>query len=395
MRICIYTNTALPKLGGQEIVVDALARQFLDLGHEPVVLAPWRRSQGRFDPASVPYPVVWHPRYVSTQRFVAWYAHWIAKAHHARRFDIVHAHGIYPAGYVATSCQPIAELPLVITSHVDELVQGGLYDRKPGLRARYREALQRSDAVVAISGHTAQRYRQTFADVRQIVPIPNGVNVAELAAVASRPDDLPPTVRAGNYFLFLGRLDRGKGIDLLLEAMAIVGPKCRLDLVVAGGGPEAVALKSQTARLGLADRVHFVGQVTGMKKTWLLQNGLVTIVPSRTAEVFGIVAIESFAAGRPVIASQLPGLADLVHANRTGLLAPPESPQALAEAMLQIAQDPSRADQMGSAARQFVQAFDWRGIALRHIALYEELIAQHQPVAPARAGNRSLACASG
>ncbi len=49
MRICLYTNTALPKFGGQEIVVDALARQFLALGHEPVVLAPRRRSQGPLD----------------------------------------------------------------------------------------------------------------------------------------------------------------------------------------------------------------------------------------------------------------------------------------------------------------------------------------------------------
>ena len=84
MRICLYTNTALPKVGGQEIVIDALARQFLALGHEPVVLAPWRRSQGPFDAASVPYAVAWHPRFISTYWLVSWYGRWMAKLPRAK-----------------------------------------------------------------------------------------------------------------------------------------------------------------------------------------------------------------------------------------------------------------------------------------------------------------------
>src|SRR5208283_2330779 len=117
MRICLYTNTALPKVGGQEIVIDALARQFLALGHEPVVLAPRRRSQGPFDAASVPYPVAWHPRFISTSRFVSWYGHWMAKQHRIRRFDVIHCHGTYPAGYVGACCNAVRHLPLIITSH--------------------------------------------------------------------------------------------------------------------------------------------------------------------------------------------------------------------------------------------------------------------------------------
>ena len=134
-------------------------------------------------------------------------------------------------------------------------------------------------------------------------------------------------------------------------------------------------MEALAARLGLAQQVHFVGQTAGPQKVWLLQNGLCTIVPSRTWEAFGVVVVESFAAGRPVIASQLPGLADLVQPGRTGLLAPPESPQKLAEAILQIARDPQRADAWGQAARRFVQPLDWKNIAQRHLALFEELIA--------------------
>ena len=161
MRICLYTNTALPKLGGQEIVVDALARQFLALGHEPVVLAPWRGSQGPFDAASVPYPVAWHPRFLSTRWFVSWHGRWMAKLHHAHGFDVVHCHGTYPAGYVGACCQAVRHLPLVITSHGDDLAPLGLYDRKPELRGRYRLALEQADAAVAISDYTAADVSRT------------------------------------------------------------------------------------------------------------------------------------------------------------------------------------------------------------------------------------------
>ena len=134
-------------------------------------------------------------------------------------------------------------------------------------------------------------------------------------------------------------------------------------------------------RLGLARQVHFVGQTAGQQKLWLLQNGLCTVVPSRIWEAFGVVAVESLAAGRPVIASQLPGLADLIQHGRTGLLVPPESPQRLAEAIRQIVLDPQLADELGNAARRFVRAFDWRNIAQRHLDLFEELIASKRRLA--------------
>jgi glycogen synthase len=391
MRICLYTNTALPKVGGQEIVVDALARQFLALGHEPVVLAPWRGSQGSFEPSCVPYSAAWHPRYISTRWCVAWYGHWLAKLHQRHNFDVIHCHGTYPAGYVGASCRTVGHLPLIITSHGDDLAPLGLFDRKPNLRGRYRMALERADAAVAISDYTAGMFREAYPDLRQIVSIPNGVEVEQFATPAPRPTDIAPSIRPKSYFLFLGRLDQRKGIDVLLEAMTLLRGNFALDLVVAGRGPEGPALQAMAARLGLAERVHFVGQRAGQQKLWFLQNGLCTIVPSRTWEAFGVVVVESFAAGRPVIASQLPGLADLVQPGRTGLLVPPESPQWLAEAMRQMAADPQRTDAWGDSARRFVQAFDWRNIARQHLDLFAELIARkrHPTGATPMAGPRA------
>ena len=399
MRICLYTNTALPKLGGQEIVVDALARQFLALGHEPIVLAPWRGSQGPFDAASVPYPVAWHPRFLSTHWCVSWYGHWMAKLQRAHGFDVIHCHGTYPAGYVGACCQAVRHLPLVITSHGDDLAPQGLYDRKPELRGRYRLALEQADAAVAISDYTAGMFRETCPQLRQIVPIPNGVDVAQFAVPAPRPANLAVAIRPKSYLLFLGRLDPRKGIDVLLNALVLLRGQSDLDLVVAGRGPEGAALEALTARLGLSRQVHFVGQTVGQQKLWLLQNSLCMIVPSRTWEAFGVVVVESLAAGRPVIASQLPGLADLIQPGQTGLLVPPESPPRLADAIREITTDRQRADTWGQAARRFVQPFDWRNVAQRHLDLFDELIAARRRSAeqsgafPAMVGKRETPAA--
>jgi glycosyltransferase involved in cell wall biosynthesis len=288
---------------------------------------------------------------------------------------VIHCHGTYPAGYVGACCKAVRHLPLVITSHGDDLAPQGLYERKPGVRGRYCLALQRADAAVAISNYTAQRLREMCPDLRQIVRIPNGVDVVSFTVPAMRPACLPVSIRPKSYLLFLGRIVQQKGIDVLLEALALLRGRCDLELLVAGRGPERPALETLTSRLGLSGQVHFVGQTAGLQKLWLLQNSLCMVVPSRTYEAFGVVAVESFAAGRPVIATQLRGLADLVRPEVTGGLVPPESPPRLAEAIERLVRDPVRADAMGNAARQFVRAFDWRDIALRHLELYEELIA--------------------
>jgi glycogen(starch) synthase len=113
-----------------------------------------------------------------------------------------------------------------------------------------------------------------------------------------------------------------------------------------------------------------------------LQNALFAAVPSRSWEAFGLVVVESYAAGLPVIATRMAGLEDLIQPHETGLLVAPESPHELAAAMRRLFQDPPAARRMGAQARRFAQGFDWRIVAKRHLALYEELLeARHRRAA--------------
>jgi glycosyltransferase involved in cell wall biosynthesis len=128
---------------------------------------------------------------------------------------------------------------------------------------------------------------------------------------------------------------------------------------------------SQSLRLS---NVYFVGRKSGDFATHLLQNALCTIVPSREYEAFGLVVLESHAAARPVIASDLPGLADLISPHQTGLLVPPEDPAALATAIQHLLQNPAAATQMGHAGQLAAQPYAWPQIARRHADLYAHLL---------------------
>jgi glycosyltransferase involved in cell wall biosynthesis len=155
-----------------------------------------------------------------------------------------------------------------------------------------------------------------------------------------------PPVRAGflrkpaatPLFVYLGRLAAEKGIDVLLRAIAeVVGqvPDARLRIV--GSGPLERALKAQSAQLGVASAVEFVGQANRARVDAELEGAWALVAPSLWAEPFGIVALEALARGIPVIATKGGGFDETVDAPLTGVLVPPGDDRALAAALLAVA----------------------------------------------------------
>lgn len=374
MRICLYTETALPKVGGQELVVDALAREFVDQGHETVVLTQPPRGSLEYDDAALPYTVVRHPRFLSTRRLIGWYRFWIQWLHRRWPFDVLHCHSVYPCGYVASLAARRLGVPLVLTSHGGDTKANNPRLEKPGMEARRIEALRAADALIAISQATADNFRRLYAQAARIEHIPNGVDLSAFTTPARRPRLLPPEIPAQEYLLFLGRLKHQKGVDLLLEALAALPDRlARTPLVVAGDGDARAELEALAKRLGLAEHVWFVGLVSGTRKSWLLQNALAVVLPSRTAEAFPLVVLEAAAAGRPVVGTRIPGLADRVADGVTGLLVEPDSRSELAGALAALVANASLRQRLGAAARHMAHDHDWPVIARRHLDLYARL----------------------
>ncbi|HEY1684169.1 MAG TPA: glycosyltransferase family 4 protein [Tepidisphaeraceae bacterium] len=371
MRICIYTETALPKLGGQELVVDALARQFVEMGHQTSVLAPYPRHGLKLDDSKYPYQMRRHLRFYSTRWGVNWYKRFLLQHFHREKFDLLHCHGLYPSGYLAATLKDRLGIPLVLTSHGGDVREGNVRLRRPVIKVRHELAVTKSDRFVAIGGFTRAGFLRMGGVPEKIVNIPNGVDLAEFAQPTQRPPELPGDLKSHGYFLFIGRLVRRKGVDLLLDAMKLA-PDLPFPLVIAGDGDEASDLHESAAEI--KNRVHFVGRVGGATKRWLLQNSLCTILPSRSWEAFPLTVLESYAASRPMIASNIPGLSDLIRPNQTGLLIPENDATALANAMRQIAAHPTAAHAMGQTARQWANDFSWSHVAKQHIDLYESLL---------------------
>ena len=186
MRICLYSEKVLPKVGGQELVVDALAQQLLALGHEPVVLAPRGREKSAWHGSNAPYRVVRHPRFCSTRHFLELYGWWLSRAHRRYRFDLLHCHGVYPTGYIAAKCAAVAEIPVVITNHGGDLDAVSPLYRKRGLKQRYQNALKKASAVVALSSFIEGRLREIWPEIRRVERIANGVHLKEFDKASQR-----------------------------------------------------------------------------------------------------------------------------------------------------------------------------------------------------------------
>jgi glycogen(starch) synthase len=151
--------------------------------------------------------------------------------------------------------------------------------------------------------------------------------------------------------LFAGRLVPQKGCDLAIGGFALLAAQFpAVQLVIAGEGPERAALEATAARLGIAGRVTFLGALPRDRLISVMAGSVVLLVPSRD-EPFGLVALEAAHAGRPVVATQVGGLPEVVAHGVSGLIIPPDDKQALAGAVAALLLNPALADRLGAQAR--------------------------------------------
>jgi glycosyltransferase involved in cell wall biosynthesis len=149
-----------------------------------------------------------------------------------------------------------------------------------------------------------------------------------------------------------------KGIDVLLRALHAVGPGDGPSLRLLGDGPLRRELEDLGAKLGISDQLRFLGEV-GRKDVFAeLAQCDMLIMPSRhESESFGLATLEAMACGKPVIASAVGGLVELVDDNETGLLVPRDDPEALANAIRRLVKDPALRARLGEAGRLKAQRF--------------------------------------
>ncbi len=305
------------------------------------------------------------------------------------RPDIVHVNklrGLSPSVWAAAGAEGI---PVVHTcrdyelyspegtleSRVGVWAERGAWPLRPyaAVRARLSRAVA---AAVAPSRYTLEAHlrRGFFPNaVARVIPNSHGMTLAELErtrAASSASDN------AGVQILYLGRLERVKGVDLLCEAVARCAaqfPDLRLD--VAGWGTLEAALRRE---YGNHPHIVFHGAVFGADKARLLAACAVVAVPSVYPEVFGNVVVEAYAYGKPVLAARSGGLPELVAEGQTGWLVEPRDVDALTDAVARLAADPALARSLAPACFDAARQYAVDRVVGEYRLLYEAVLAGRQ-----------------
>jgi len=307
------------------------------------------------------------------------------------KYDLIHGH-YWLSGVVAHRLQQMWDVPTVQMFHtLGELknsVAKSEGDREIGARIRgEREVMQWSDRIIAATPlEREQMVRYYGADPGKISVVPAGVDTelfhprdrAEVRRELGLPDlDTP-------ILLFVGRIERLKGLDTLLESVAVVSRTCsgkNLKVLIVGGGGQTEEENAELHRivqlhrdLNLEDQVEFVGSKPQEMLPLYYSAADITIMPSHY-ESFGLVAVESMASGTPVIASNVGGLSFTVKDGETGFLVPEENHFALAEQVHTLLKNPELRLRMGEQAAQHALQYSWRNIAAQIADVYDEEIA--------------------
>lgn len=284
-------------------------------------------------------------------------------------FDIVHLHSVFLWPTRAAAVVAHREGVPYVVSPRGMLVRDLIRRRSRWVKTAWITLVERGNLSRAAAIHFTSRVEWDEAsELGLTLPRPFVVsNGVEPVA-----DDHRQRPVGNGPLLFLGRVNWKKGLDRLIESMALV-PGCRL--VVAGNDEEEYTpvLKSLAVRLGVSDRVDFVGQVSGTRKAELLANAAALVLPSYS-ENFGNVVLEAMAAGTPVIVTPEVGAAEIVERTDAGIVTSGD-PEHLSAALNRLLDQPELGREMGQRGMRAVEAnYSWNSIAFEMIGKYQEIL---------------------
>ena len=275
--------------------------------------------------------------------------------------DIIHAHWWFPNGVVGTWLASLSHKPLVTTLHGTDVRLA----KKIGMsRPLFRRVLNQSAQVTAVSNWLSSE----VASLMSVSP----PTVAPMPVATER--FVPGNFREKERFLFAGRLNRQKGLDHLIRALAKMRQPALLDVV--GQGPLESEFRSLAVELGVSDQIAWMGQLKQPELVRLYQSATALVVPS-VDEGLGLVAAEALLCETPVVAFRSGGLTDVIQDERTGLLVTPNDPVELARALDRILEFPAAAADLGKAGRIFaISAFAPESAARQYAGIYQRVLGE-------------------
>ena len=361
-----------PAVGGQENVVKALAEGMVKLGHEVHVIASTYRAEGR-------------PREEEMNG---------VQVHRVKSIRIVYADLTYPL-YIPNAILKDAD---VVHGHTQNSLfvlklvkEAKKYGPKIAMDFMAIDTFnQHPNPLIRLVGPYYGKYTLTNAlkvsDIKLVRAIRDGILLKTKYGVDAYflPDGIDEElITAPNYaelfksqyhidapfVLFLGRLDKLKGIDILIKAMSLVREKApELKAVIAGPGDQR-PYKTLAEKLGIKNHIIFTGPLQGEIKIGAIDASLTLTHPS-LRETFPLVVMEAWAREKPVVTTPVGDIPYRVKHGKNGILIPPRNPKALADAIILLFQDENLRKKLGTSGRR--QIYTWNEIIIKLVKIYKD-----------------------
>jgi len=374
-----------PVIGGTETIVKLISEELARRGHKVIVYTSdilddcHRQKEKSLELNSVK---VYYLKNLSNK--LAWYKFFFTPSifHQFRKelkkFDIIHLHNFRTfQNIIAYHYSRKYKVPYILQAHgnlpriMPQKSLKWLYDFFFGYRL-----LRDAKKVIALNQKEVEQYKSMGVPEENIEIIPNGINLSEY-------NDLPlkgsfrKKFKIGDndrIILFLGRINRIKGVDILIMAFTQIIEKLD-DVKLTIVGPDdgnLSELQNLVKDLGVEKKVTFTGPLYGVKKLEAYVDADVFVLPSRY-DTFPMSVLEAYSCGKPIIASNVGGMKDLVIDGVTGLLFATENTRQLTGALFSMLEDNTRAEKMGLKGKQFIKEnFTIENILDRLELIYKE-----------------------
>jgi D-inositol-3-phosphate glycosyltransferase len=302
------------------------------------------------------------------------------------QYDLLYSH-YWLSGEVACLLRPQLSARWAHIAHTLGLVKNRTlaYGARPEPALRIQvegEIAQQADLLIASTADEADDLINAYkANPDRVFVVPPGVDLATFQPLDRTEARRKIGYDSGRVLLFVGRLERLKGVEIAIRALALLRDREHDDLRLIvlgedsrdGDESEKERLKAVAAAVGVRDRVDFLGSVAQHELPYFYAAADACVMPSYS-ESFGLVALEAQACGCPVVASGVSGLRSVVRDDVSGYLIDGHDPAEYAERIGRLLADPELAQQMGRRGRLLAQRFSWNRTADRLEGLFDEVI---------------------
>ena len=304
------------------------------------------------------------------------------------KLDLIDVHSPYPYGPMAILPAWLLGTKVVATCHGEELA---MTEHTPMGRRILEWFLRSAHRCGSSNSHVASEVAEICGRFPRIIPY----NTAASGRLATGKGRRNP--QASATLLFNGHLSQRKGLLYLIKALPLVLKKRNVRLLITGTGECRAEWERLVSELQLGEAVTFLGHLSGSELGQLYQTCDIFVLPAvfdepADTEGLGLVLVEALINGRPVIATPVGGIVEVIKHKRTGLLVPERSETALARAILRLLEDRLLARQLGRAGRDFAEKhFDGERITGELEKFFYETLEGAPPAKPQVRGSHALA----